>query len=332
MRVMAMLHAYPPAHGAGAEWMAHSLFRALITAGHSVDVVLSRNDLVKDRYELDGVQVHPFRNKHTAGPFLATCDVIVTHLENTPRASVLGRMHGRPVVHLLHNTFTPTKGWIRTGKPKLLVFNSQWMRVDYQTWMADRGVPEMDSIVVHPPVYADDYRTSPGEHVTLINLTEPKGANVFYALAEKFLDQKFLGVTGGYGVQVVKDLPNVEIIPNTANMRDDVYARTKVLLVPSDYESWGRVAVEAMCSGIPVLAHPTPGLRESTGPAGTFAHRERPREWATALRKLLSTKGWAAASKRASRRAAELDPTEDLDRFVTHIEQLPAKYPRRRHG
>ena len=329
MRVLALLHAYPPAHGAGAEWMAHSLFRALITAGHDVDVVLSRDDLVRDPYDLDGVAVHPHRDKRTVFEHLPAADVIVTHLENTPRASILGRMHGKPVVHLLHNTFDPTRNWIRTGRPSLLVFNSRWMRADYVRWLRTHGVPEPASLVVHPPVYADDYRTTPGDHATLVNLTWAKGAETFYGLAERFPRRKFLGVLGGYGEQIVRDLPNVEIILNTPDMRDEVYARTQVLMAPSEYESWGRVGVEAMCSGIPVLAHPTPGLTESLGEAGTFADRDNLDEWAAALKRLLAPRGWLVASKKATRRAAELDPAADLAAWVDAVEQLRTPVARR---
>jgi hypothetical protein len=214
---------------------------------------------------------------------------------------------------------------VRTGKPALLVFNSEWMRADYLQWLETHKVPIPASIVVHPPVYGDDYRTEPGAHVTLVNLTEAKGARVFYALAEKMPDRKFLAVIGGYGEQIIRELPNVTFQPNTANMRDDVYARTQVLLMPSDYESWGRVGVEAMYSGIPVLAHPTPGLVESLGPAGTFADRGDVKKWSTALKRLLGPRGWITASKKSLRRAAELDPTEDLSTWVAAMERLGAR-------
>src|SRR5690606_19054142 len=100
---------------------------------------------------------------------------------------------------------------------------------------------------------------------------------------------RFLGVTGIYGRQQdLAGLANVEVIPHVPHpeMRGRVYARTRVLLVPSSYESWGRVASEAICSGIPVVAHPTPGLRECLGDAGLFVDRRDVDGWVRTLANL----------------------------------------------
>jgi glycosyltransferase involved in cell wall biosynthesis len=56
-----------------------------------------------------------------------------------------------------------------------------------------------------------------------------------------------------------------------------------VLMVPSVHESYGMAAVEALASGIPVIAHPTPGLREALGDAGTFVDRADVRVWVAAV-------------------------------------------------
>lgn len=333
MRVLAMLHAYPPAHNAGAEWAAHSLLRALAARGHAVDVLLSKPDAADGPYDLDGVAVHPYRGKGDPGPWMRgeqRAYVIVTHLENTARASILGEMHRIPVVHLLHNTFPKSKEWLVKGTPSLAVYNTEWMRADAEEWWArnrgDRPMPY--GIVVRPPVALEDYQATPGDRITLINLTAEKGAQVFYALAERMPRRRFLGVIGGYGHQIVRDdLPNVEITPHTPGdrMAKDVYARTRVLLVPSVYESYGRVAVEAMCSGIPVVAHPTPGLREALGDAGIFCDRDDIDAWEAAVRRLHSPKIYPQASKAAAARAAELDPAADLARWCTVVEEVGAR-------
>jgi len=105
-------------------------------------------------------------------------------------------------------------------------------------------------------------------------------------------------------------------------MRERVYARTKVLLMPSSYESWGRVGVEAMASGIPVVAHPTPGLCESLGEAGIFVDRNDLDGYEAVLRKLMTRTEYGLASKKAQARSAELDPTAELASWCDAVEAL----------
>lgn len=320
MRVLAMLHLFPPHHNAGAERMVLAMLHALVERGHEVDVLLSqRHPEITGPYEVGGIRVHQHRGKEDVFAFLTSADVIVTHLENTPRAAALGESFKIPVAKIVHNTFTPTRQQIQKGI-SLAVYNSAWMAEEFS------DLP-VESVVIRPPVSVDDYATTPGDCITLINLYEPKGPKTFYALAERFPDITFLAVHGAYGKQVVRDLPNVEHIEHIDGdrMRDEVYARTKILLVPSDYESWGRVGVEAMCSGIPVIAHPTPGLKESLGDAGIFCDRRKIDDWEQAITGLLKPRTYAAAAKKAKKRAAELDPADDLERWCAAMEDLAAR-------
>jgi glycosyltransferase involved in cell wall biosynthesis len=300
--------------------MALAMLRALVDCGHEVDVQLSqRHPEITADYEIHGIRVHRHRDKTDPFAFLSDADVIVTHLENTPRAAALGESYRIPVVKVVHNTFAATRGQLKKGI-SLAVYNSKWMAEEF----ADLAV---NSIVVRPPVHVADYATKPGDCITLINLFEPKGPKTFYALAERFPERKFLAVHGAYGVQVVRDLPNVEHVRHIDGdrMRDEVYARTKILLVPSEYESWGRVGIEAFASGIPVIAHPTPGLTESLGQAGIFANRRDIDAWEAAINSLLKPRNYAAASKKAKGRAAELDPAADLERWIAAMETLAVR-------
>lgn len=326
MRVLAMLHLFPPHHNAGAERMVLAMLRALVDRGHEVDVLLSQKhpEITAD-YEIHGIRIHRHRDKTDPFQFFPAADVIVTHLENTPRAAALGESFRIPVVKIVHNTFSATRGQLQKGI-SLAVYNSRWMAGEF----ADLPV---ESVVIRPPVAVADYATVPGDCVTLVNLFEPKGPGTFYALAERFPKLRFLAVHGAYGTQVVKDAPNVEHVRHIDGdrMRDEVYARTKILLVPSEYESWGRVGVEAMCSGIPVIAHPTPGLQESLGDAGIFCDRRKVDDWEAAISTLLKPRSYAAASKKARARAAELDPAEDLARWCAAVETLAVRRAAFRH-
>lgn len=329
-----MLHLYAPHHCGGAEMAAHGLLRTLAERGHDVDVILSRSHpRITAPYEVDGVRVHPRIDKGDPARRLADDPphLLVTHLECTDRASILGRIFRVPVVHLLHNAHLETKRSLTRG-PALAVANSQWMADDVTAWWDAEhgGHPMPRTVIIRPPVAVVDYRTTPGTHVTLVNVIAEKGADVFYQLADRFPRTKFLAVEGAYGEQDRRARDNVTWCSHVAGdrMRDEVYRRTRILLMPSAYESYGRVGMEAACSGIPTIAHPTPGLRESLGDAGAFADRADVDAWATHLRRLLKPAGWAAASARASARADQLSTAADLDRWVIETEAVSSESAR----
>lgn len=327
MRVLFLTHMWVPHHNAGGEVTAQTLMAALVRRGHHVNVVVSRpHPAMTEPYEVDGVKVHPRVDKGDPLKFIADTDLICAHLENADRADILGRLYGIPVCQVLHNQYDLTKRSL--GFPSLVVANTQWVLEDLQkAWpvlRGDRRPPRW--VLVHPHVDIHRYRTTSGDHVSLSNLWVNKGSATFYKLAEMFPRRKFLGLKGAYGEQDVRELPNVEILPHQPDyrVREAFYSRTRVLLVPSLYESYGRVAVEAMASGIPVIAHPTPGLRESLGTAGLFADRDDIDAWAEHLRSLSNTQRYMAASKRAKERAEQLFTlsTSELDSWVTAAEEV----------
>lgn len=316
LTVTARLHLYPPTHSAGAELMVHTMLRALVARGHRCEVWLSRDTDTTTSYRIDGITVIP----NGAGDYqdaLTRSDVLVTHLENTPHTTIAARRAGKPIVVVCHNTHPLTKLLLAGMGHDLRVFNSEWMA-------ADIGAP---GLIVRPPVLAGEYRTTPGAAVTLVNCCAKKGGRVFARLAARMPDLPFLGVLGAYGRQVPTALPNLTYLPHTPpdQMRERVYARTRVLLMPSSYESWGRTGIEAAASGIPTIAHPTPGLRESLGSAGIFVDRADIDGWQQTLRSLLTDPAaYQQAAQRALARSAELDPTADLDVWCNAVEALAA--------
>jgi glycosyltransferase involved in cell wall biosynthesis len=228
-------------------------------------------------------------------------------------------------VHLVHNERQLRRYNVDPDRTPLVMFNSISLA-------GAVGWPGR-SIVVRPPVFAEDYRVEQtGTAITLVNLMQSKGAGTFFELARAMPDREFLAVVGAYGLQVTPgDVPNVTFLPTQTDARE-IYRRTRVLLMPSEYESWGRVGIEAAASGIPTIAHPTPGLLESLAGAGTFVDREDLDGWVDAIEGLDLPYRYAWMSLQARRRSEELDPTEDLDRLEEALVRVVEEHRAGRMG
>lgn len=318
MNVVAWVHLFPPQHNAGAEYMLSTILRFLIARGHDCTVYASRN---RTRYEWAGITVEHGLGRHVTEAVKAA-DIAITHLDLTPMAMKASRASGTPLVHLIHNDRQLTHNRVTGDAAALVVPNSEWIE-DAIAWPGR-------TLIVRPPVMLTDYETdSTGEFVTLLNLGPAKGSGLFYDLADRLPEREFLAVAGAYAAQTIpKHRPaNVTMQANTPKVVEKVYARTRVLLMPSSYESWGRCAIEAACSGIPTIAHPTPGLLEALGPAGIFCDRDDPHEWIAELERLDDPDEYAAAGKAARARAEALDlvARDDLFAFEAALLDIAAE-------
>lgn len=332
MKATAYVHLYVPYHNAGGETTMHDLLRAMVKDGWEVDVILSTPMHGYDHpYEIDGVKVYPFTDKRQLISAVNKSQVLITHLENSERTAIVGNKYRCPTVQVIHNDMDITKGYVRQGCD-LAVYNTDWVR---DSFIKDSiNVP---GVVVHPRVdltrvqFPKGFRKTEQKYITLVNLwagsprhKSGKGPEVFYELAERFPKEKFMGVIGGYGEQDIRVLPNVTIQSHTSNIINDVYRKTKILLMPSHYESFGRVAVEGACVGIPTIASPTPGLREALDVNGTYADPLDVDAWEKELVKLLDKTEYAAASKNAKSQAkawSDLQPIE-LETYLKHVRSL----------
>ncbi|MFE9855601.1 glycosyltransferase family 4 protein [Streptomyces sp. NPDC005780] len=302
------------------------MLRPLAERGHDVQVWLSRYGKAHEVYDYRGIQVVPLEARLDFPTAVKRAHALIAHLETVPSTAAMARGYGAPLVVVCHNTHRPTFRDAAAGGTALAVYNSEWMQREAELFFAEypKGVRPGSELIVRPPVFADEYATKPGKAITLVNCNPEKGGKVLRALAERMPDQEFLAVRGAYGEQILPDLPNVEIVEHVRGeeMREKVYARTKVLLMPSSYESWGRAGCEALASGIPVVAHPTPGLCESLGEAGVFVDREDVEGYEAVIRKLLAPAEYRLASKRAKARSAELDPEAELSVWCDAVEGL----------
>lgn len=307
MRVVALTLDYPPRRWIGSEVATHAMLKALQAAGHDVTVVTMTHG---DGWVQDGVDVRCGRAEFVRQ--VQHADVAVTHVE-------LGRHLRRvtcPRVGITHNARPDTGEALAGSTWEMVVHNCRTtadVLVEHRHGAA--------YLVVRPPVDWRDWQVDfvGRDAITLVNVTGEKGSDVFYELAARMPDRRFVGVIGGYGEPDVR--PGVEIVPHGSDMRA-VYATTRVLLMPSGHESWGRVAVEAMSSGIPVLATDLPGLAEVLGGTGALIEPEWVDEFERQIRRLDDPVVYTEASVAAVARAKELDPGPELARWVACLEAL----------
>ena len=296
IKVLAFVHGYFPNHNAGAEAMMHQILFDLKEKGHEVKV-LTRNP---GATEYEGIPIFEVGTDRDVD-LVKWSDVIVTHLDFTRHAVKHAQRQNKKIVHLVHNDKQLAYNKIiEAATCSLAVANSDWIRATIR-----RG---LKSLVVYPPTIPERYTVkTTREYITLINMNEAKGGKIFWQLARIFPEKKFLGVKGAYGEQIKypTDLPNVTILENTPDIQE-VYKKTGILLVPSSYESWGRVGMEAACSGIPVIASPTPGLKESLDYSGIYAECDNIADWVEAIRSLDDAETYEKYSKLTKKRSKEV--------------------------
>lgn len=314
-------------HNAGAETTLHGVMLALRKAGHQTLVLASRP--FRDgsgSYVLDGVKIQAFASKQDPFLHFPHHDIILTQLECAQRAWLLGRQLGKPTIQLVHNN-TEYSRTIAERYTDYLVFNSEHIAKDL-------SYIDKPSVVMYPIVDPKCYNVqSSCRYITLINLSdgvEPfydKGFRTFYELARRNPQLEFLGVKGAYGTQVIPSpLPaNITIWEHTNNILD-VYRQTAVLLMPSKTESYGRVAVEAACSGIPTISCDLPGPRE----AGVSYDYIDPKDydfWNDTLHAILNNYPWI--SKIAEDKANDVweNTQQQLENFLQFVEMAVMDYP-----
>ena len=322
MNIVASIHLYPPQHNCGAEWMIHYILKDLQAKGHHVRVLLhdANKYKIKNNYVFDGIDVFP-PNPNVIDGLMRWSNAVFTHLDYTRWTIHTAKLYKKPVFHLIHNSH-PYPEIIDAEKNQHIIYNSEWLKelLNYK----------FSNFIVTPPVDYNYYdvgnEPEKSEYITLINLNENKGGKIFADIARAMPHKSFLGVLGSYDEQITQTLPNVTYVPNSPDIKQ-WYAQTRILLMPSKYESWGRTATEAMCSGIPVICSDTPGLRENCEKGGIFIkNRDNVKEWVEAITKLDDKKTYSWASRKAKGRSREFETRKTLDEFETWFRESVNKY------
>lgn len=344
MKITALIHLFPPEHCAGSETTLHAALRALVNRGHEVRVICANSKTAP--YEVDRISVvrPPRRGQESwLKDYVQGSDLLVTHLDLTNQAMALAISTKIPLVHFVHND-AQLMCWRVDArvlyKNALTVYNSHWLAAKPSSYYGQEMPREWlaPSIVVHPVVEREHYECERGSKITLVNPTPGKGVETFKALARLLPNREFLAVEGGYGEQMIvsPDGPtkhgqlraggNIEWMAHTPDIRN-VFRKTKLLLMPSEYESYGRVGIEAACCGIPTICHPTPGLKEAFGDAGIFIDRNEVAAWFNEVERLLTDDAYYhKCSQSVLEMARQIDPKSEFDRLEQAFLETVARY------
>lgn len=297
---------------AGSESYINTIMKYLVSKGHEVHV-LTKPKMAKNGEERDGILFNTnLDNDEEVEKEYLWADMVCTQIQFTPVVLPLIRHYNKPLIYLIHNNHSVHFWEVKQEDCWLAVYCADWIKKWHNTEYKWSPKKEM---TFYPPVLFDEYKITDEvilgtrECITLVNRCENKGALTLNQAARDLPDYKFLAVKGSYAEQI-NSFPakNIELVNHTSSMVKDVYSRSKIVIMPSKKETWGMVAIEAMCSGIPVVSHPTSGLVEACGNAGIFVSREKALLWKAVLQRLMTDEEYyRECSQKSLARAKELN-------------------------
>jgi Glycosyl transferases group 1 len=320
MTLTAFLHGYPPLWSMGGEMATHRTLRAVPGS-----VVFTT---VLEDYHLDGVSVRPATG--------VSVQCIKDDAESVEASALFGhstlsdetiraarKMH-LPSILAVH---APP----RFGRDLRRAWSSATVRL-YNTEAARKEWRDPKGWLLHPPIGEPfEIPEGPRNARTLTSSLVNKGAARVLELAKRRHDQRFIIVespahpTHGDPAfwEEAEKLDNVEVWPRLhPDEMNRLWAETRVLLVPSRYETYGMAAVEAAWYGIPSVHVDTPHVREGIGTAARLIKSTSLDELDHALTEVeLEHDVW---SERAYDRVNSLAwrEVEELERFAAGVAAL----------
>lgn len=315
----------------------------LQTRGHMV--VFLTIKVPKEGYSGGNYRGFRFLHYTAASSFLESSNVwICPHSPILPDVrKINSRGYNRPIIATCH--FDGNYNAVRiNGKndwAELLLFINSIMEVQYRKNITPWPSQIQQTATIRPLMHRNKIEIEESFHgdcITLVNANMNKGVHQFLEMARKLPERKFLGVLPYYGERQVPPSPsNVEWVPFNDDVRT-ILKRTRILLVPSYYESFGRIAVEAMLNRIPVVysvpagksVYPggsTEGLHEWIQPAGIGCNRENIDEWITSIRSLDNETAYSERAEHSREHIEKMDLFSEAARISGLVEQFAQRNP-----
>jgi len=209
---------------------------------------------------------------------------------------------------------------------------------------------DRDSVIIKPLINLNDYIIGDKEYdpannnlIFMFNPLERKGGGLFKEIARKLPQYNFGTVKGWSSLKNSKNsrsfsreyikritesegstfdggLPNYIDFSDCENVtlfdpEDDprrLYEKIRILLIPSQWEeAFGRVAVEAMINGIPVIASDVAGLKDAVGSGGKLIDKKDINAWVRNVEKLMDDKSYYSELSSSAKEFANENYSEE---------------------
>lgn len=285
--IVLLSDSFLPTTFAGSEISAYETIKYLRARGHTIRIFVNNWKV----NEYDGFEIHKY---NIAEPFckeqIQNADIVFFQMGYDSKNLELLQNRRKPVFVFIH--LVESHPWILQQKfsfPISIIYNSH---------MTQDTLPTLhDNMRMIPYVETDKFKsirqdTISNNVVCLINCNKNKGGDMLKYLAARMPDVQFMGVKGGYSSQVTDSKSvNLTYIENQKDIIT-VFKKIGILIMPSKNETWGRTAVEAMSSGVPVIHSEAPGLVECVGGAGIMCQHDDEEAWEIAIRHLLDDRAY----------------------------------------
>lgn len=309
-----------------------SLHRTLIAANGDKYVLTD----TKKPYEFEGVQVKQIDAKNVLD-IKTDPNPIAKQVKNLNGRMVIGQnelslaavraANGARAVSVV-SVHTPPRYGRNLAEA---MYETEYAIYNTHTSAVEWGEP--NALVVHPPISPLPSKTyTKGDAYTLLSSLRNKGVEVVLDLAKMYPDQRFIIVRSPaeptHGLPDIEDrvakLPNVELHPRVAPEEVEKYFKqTRILLVPSRYETYGMSAIEAAGFGIPTVHVDTPHVREGIGDGAILVPPMNAQATAAGIDTI--EKSYDLYSLNARKRAEWLHVRQqiELERFAEFVDNAP---------
>jgi len=305
---------------------------------------------------VNGGMYRGFRFMHytASSTYLDTSQVwICPHSPALPEVrKINARGYNRPIVATCH--FDGNYQAITRNNPgrnirwsEMLMFVNTIMEANYRQNIVPWPPNVAKTATVRPILHESKIAITDafqGEYITLVNANQNKGVTQFVAIADAMPERKFLAVTAYYGGFADQHTPpprpvhnNIRWVPFEEDIRT-ILRQTRILLMPSYYESFGRIGVEAMYNGIPVLySRPDPkpktpggsseGLHAWISPVGIACDRDAINEWVNAIKSLDDETTYSTKSEDSKLHVRNMDLFSEPARIADIVESFTREHP-----